>query len=200
MQELSSVKKSQLTVSCREPFWLGDRGDVGVCRDFDGLPSDSYSYSDIFTPWLNNQLNRSYGGEDSLEKQIPCTFSTPILKRYSKCSFYRMHAFNQSLRYDQRMHAADIRGSIAYAKSLTLVGILTKDEERRIIEGLKIVGKEWEDGQVLAILYYFRCALLTFFKVQSPGRRRGHTYCERTSLERVDRASGRQAPYRTIAK
>ncbi|KIK08733.1 hypothetical protein K443DRAFT_532483 [Laccaria amethystina LaAM-08-1] len=61
-----------------------------------------------------------------------------------------MHAFNQSLRYDQRMHAADIRGSIAYAKSLTLVGILTKDEERRIVEGLKIVGKEWEDGQFKA--------------------------------------------------
>ena len=71
-----------------------------------------------------------------------------------------MHAFNQSLRYDQRMHAADIRGSIAYAKSLTLVGILTKDEERKIVEGLKIVGKEWEDGQVPAILYYFRCTLL----------------------------------------
>jgi len=58
------------------------------------------------------------------------------------------------------MHVADIRGSIAYAKSLTLVGILTKDEERRIVEGLKIVGKEWEDDQVPAILYYFRCASL----------------------------------------
>ena len=64
-----------------------------------------------------------------------------------------MHAFNQSLRYDQRMHAVDIRGSIAYAKSLTLVGILTKDEERKTVEGLKIVGKEWEDGQVPAILH-----------------------------------------------
>lgn len=130
-------------------------GDVGVCRDLDGPQSNSYPYSDIFPPWLNNQLNRNYGGEDSLEKQIPCTFLTPILERYSKCSFYRMHAFNQSLRYDQRMHAADIRGSIAYAQSLTLVGILTKGEERRIVEGLKIVGKEWEDGQVPAILYYF---------------------------------------------
>ncbi|KAF8163200.1 argininosuccinate lyase [Crassisporium funariophilum] len=57
-----------------------------------------------------------------------------------------MHAFNQSLKYDQRMHAADIRGSIAYTKSLTLVGILTKEEENRIVDGLKAVGKEWEDG------------------------------------------------------
>jgi argininosuccinate lyase len=59
-----------------------------------------------------------------------------------------MHAFNQSLKYDQRMHAADIRGSIAYAKSLTLVGILTRDEETKIIQGLTTVGEEWESGQV----------------------------------------------------
>ena len=46
------------------------------------------------------------------------------------------------------MYAADIRGSIAYAKSLNLVGILTKDEEAQIIEGLTAVKKEWESGQV----------------------------------------------------
>lgn len=59
-----------------------------------------------------------------------------------------MHAFNQSLKYDQRMHAADIRGSIAYAKSLTLVGILTQEEETKITEGLTTVGQEWEKGVV----------------------------------------------------
>jgi len=57
-----------------------------------------------------------------------------------------MHAFNQSLKYDQRMHAADIKGSIAYTKSLTLVGILTKVEEIQIIDGLQLVAKEWEQG------------------------------------------------------
>ncbi|EPQ58220.1 argininosuccinate lyase [Gloeophyllum trabeum ATCC 11539] len=57
-----------------------------------------------------------------------------------------MHAFNESLSYDKRMHAADIKGSIAYAKSLTLIGILTKDEEAKIVEGLKKVGQEWENG------------------------------------------------------
>lgn len=62
--------------------------------------------------------------------------------------FCRMHAFNQSLKYDQRMYAADIKGSIAYAKSLTLVGILTKEEEDKITNGLALVGKEWQDGVV----------------------------------------------------
>lgn len=59
-----------------------------------------------------------------------------------------MHAFNQSLKYDRRMHAVDIQGSIAYAKSLTLVGILTTEEEKKIVEGLQVVGKEWQDGVV----------------------------------------------------
>ena len=58
-----------------------------------------------------------------------------------------MHEFNQSLKYDQRMHAQDIRGSIAYAKSLALRGILTSDEETQIVNGLRKVGEEWATGQ-----------------------------------------------------
>ncbi|KAG8814492.1 argininosuccinate lyase, partial [Serendipita sp. 399] len=57
-----------------------------------------------------------------------------------------MHAFNQSLSYDKRMHEADIRGSIAYTKALCLVGLLTKEEEEKMIDGLERVGKEWKDG------------------------------------------------------
>ncbi|KAJ3558668.1 hypothetical protein NM688_g787 [Phlebia brevispora] len=58
-----------------------------------------------------------------------------------------MHEFNQSLRYDKRMHAADIKGSIAYAKALTKVGILTPDEEQKIVEGLQKVEQEWAGGE-----------------------------------------------------
>ena len=59
-----------------------------------------------------------------------------------------MHSFNQSLKYDQRMYAVDIGGSIAYAKSLTLVGIITQDEEHKITKGLQAILKEWTDGTV----------------------------------------------------
>lgn len=58
-----------------------------------------------------------------------------------------MHAFNQSLKYDQRMHAADIRGSIAYAKALRRVGLLTEEEEVKMTQGLETVGREWTTGQ-----------------------------------------------------
>ena len=59
-----------------------------------------------------------------------------------------MHAFNQSLKYDQRMYAADIKGSIAYAKALARVGILTDEEKDKIVTGLTQVGQEWEQGTV----------------------------------------------------
>jgi argininosuccinate lyase len=59
-----------------------------------------------------------------------------------------MHEFNQSLKYDRRMYDADIRGSIAYARSLARVGILTKDEEEKIATGLTAVGEEWKKGTV----------------------------------------------------
>lgn len=59
-----------------------------------------------------------------------------------------MHAFNQSLKYDQRMHSVDIQGSIAYAKSLGRVGILTDEEVVKMEEGLKAVEQEWANGTV----------------------------------------------------
>ena len=46
------------------------------------------------------------------------------------------------------MHAVDIKGSIAYAKGLLGVGILTQEEAAKICAGLQAVGKEWEDGVV----------------------------------------------------
>jgi Argininosuccinate lyase len=59
-----------------------------------------------------------------------------------------MHAFNQSLKYDQRMHTVDIQGSKAYAKALALIGILTKEEETKIVNGLTAIGREWDVGAV----------------------------------------------------
>ena len=63
-----------------------------------------------------------------------------------------MHEFNQSLRYDQRMHAADVAGSIAYSKGLARVGILTAEEQEKIEEGLRAVEQEWEQGTVRRIV------------------------------------------------
>jgi len=57
-----------------------------------------------------------------------------------------MEKFNESLSFDKRMWAQDIRGSIAYAKGIVRVGILTEDEGHKIVQGLEKVATEWASG------------------------------------------------------
>ncbi|PWN44269.1 putative ARG4-arginosuccinate lyase [Ceraceosorus guamensis] len=61
-----------------------------------------------------------------------------------------MHAYNESLSYDQRMWAQDIRGSQAYARALVGCGILTAEERDQIVAGLDRVGEEWKAGKFQA--------------------------------------------------
>ncbi|WFD31518.1 argininosuccinate lyase [Malassezia sp. CBS 17886] len=57
-----------------------------------------------------------------------------------------MHTFNESLSYDKRMWAQDIRGSQAYARALVGCGILADAEAQQIVDGLARVGEEWKSG------------------------------------------------------
>lgn len=57
-----------------------------------------------------------------------------------------MEKFNESLSFDKRMWDQDIRGSIAYAKGIVKVGIITEEEGNQLVEGLKQVGEEWANG------------------------------------------------------
>ncbi|EQC33196.1 argininosuccinate lyase [Saprolegnia diclina VS20] len=56
-----------------------------------------------------------------------------------------MNKFNESLSVDQRMWAADIQGSKAYAKALAAAGVITADENAQIQHGLDLVHAEWAD-------------------------------------------------------
>lgn len=58
-----------------------------------------------------------------------------------------MHEYNQSLKYDKRMYAADVKGSIAFSKALLKAGILTDAEQKEITRGLKAVEQEWAEGK-----------------------------------------------------
>jgi argininosuccinate lyase len=59
-----------------------------------------------------------------------------------------MHEFNQSLKYDKRMYAADVKGSIAFSKALLKTGILNEKEQQEIERGLKLVEREWAENKV----------------------------------------------------
>ena len=54
--------------------------------------------------------------------------------------------FNASIHFDKRLYDQDISGSIAWAKALAKVGVLTEDEAGQITAGLERVRKEFEEG------------------------------------------------------
>ncbi|KAG2493597.1 hypothetical protein HYH03_008115 [Edaphochlamys debaryana] len=57
-----------------------------------------------------------------------------------------MEKFNESLPFDKRLWAEDIKGSQAYAKALAKAGILTQDEANTIVTGLGTIAEEWKAG------------------------------------------------------
>ena len=57
-----------------------------------------------------------------------------------------MEAFNASISFDQRLWAADIAGSQAYARALGDAGLLTPEEVIEIVAGLDAVAAEWRSG------------------------------------------------------
>jgi argininosuccinate lyase len=57
-----------------------------------------------------------------------------------------MWEFNASIAFDQRLATADVRGSMAYAKALAYVGLLTGPEHDALLAGLEAVLAEFEAG------------------------------------------------------
>lgn len=86
-----------------------------------------------------------------------------------------MEKFNESISFDKRMWAQDIRGSIAYAKAIQKVNIITEDECNLLITGLEKVYKEWESNT---------------FTIQ-PGDEDIHTANERRLTELIGTTGGK---------
>ena len=57
-----------------------------------------------------------------------------------------VEAFTASIDFDQRLAMVDIQGSIAHAKMLTRIGILTEQELESILTGLSTIQQEIESG------------------------------------------------------
>jgi argininosuccinate lyase len=56
----------------------------------------------------------------------------------------RVEAFTESIRYDHRLYAHDIRGSIAHAQMLAAVGLLTDDESHLLVTSLEEIRRDIE--------------------------------------------------------
>jgi argininosuccinate lyase len=59
----------------------------------------------------------------------------------------RVEKFTQSVTFDQRLYAQDIRGSIAHAHMLAKVGVLTDDERHQIVTRLEQIHQEIAGGE-----------------------------------------------------
>src|SRR5690606_29907415 len=67
---------------------------------------------------------------------------------FSKATDRRVEQFSESVSFDHRLYAHDIRGSIAHAQMLAQVGLLTADEARQIEESLRQIEAEIAAGQM----------------------------------------------------
>ena len=68
--------------------------------------------------------------------------------RFTKETDELVYKFNASINFDKAMINEDVEGSIAHAKMLARTGIITKTEGAAIIEGLKSILKDVNEGRL----------------------------------------------------
>ena len=68
--------------------------------------------------------------------------------RFQKETDDQVNDFNSSISFDARLYRQDITGSIAHATMLGEQGIIAKEEAEKIVETLKVLLQEIEDGKV----------------------------------------------------
>ena len=95
--------------------------------------------------------------------------------RFTATTNELMRRFNDSIGFDRRMYAADIRGSIAYAGALARAGLVTAEERDQLVAGLEQVRAEFDADD---------------FQIQ-PGDEDIHTAVERRLGELVGPVAGK---------
>jgi argininosuccinate lyase len=73
--------------------------------------------------------------------------SKPWAGRFNEPTDAFVEAFTASVGFDRRMYKQDIAGSIAHATMLAKVGVLTKEECKLIVDGLKAIELDIDNGQ-----------------------------------------------------
>lgn len=68
--------------------------------------------------------------------------------RFTKQTDDAVFAFNESLSFDKRLYAVDIKGSICHATMLGKQGIISTDEMNSIVEGLKGILNDINKGKL----------------------------------------------------
>ncbi len=69
--------------------------------------------------------------------------------RFTKEENQLVHNFNESLSFDQKFYHQDIEGSIAHVTMLAKQGVVSEDDKKAIIEGLKGILADLESGKLV---------------------------------------------------
>ncbi|MBV8771119.1 MAG: argininosuccinate lyase, partial [Deltaproteobacteria bacterium] len=83
----------------------------------------------------------------SLNRQEKPKNKNLLRGRFKRARLAEVEAFTASLPFDRRLYRHDIQGSIAHARMLAGVGLLTSREANAIKEGLKEIEGEIDNGQ-----------------------------------------------------
>jgi argininosuccinate lyase len=67
--------------------------------------------------------------------------------RFTEATDAFVEAFTASVNFDKRLYAHDIKGSVAHARMLAHVGVLTETERDAIVAGLNDIQEEIEQGK-----------------------------------------------------
>ena len=67
--------------------------------------------------------------------------------RFAQGTDSRVEAFTESVSFDRRLYEHDVRGSIAHARMLAKVGLLTDSERDAVVSGLEAIRDEIADGR-----------------------------------------------------
>lgn len=68
--------------------------------------------------------------------------------RFTKEENQLVHNFNASISFDRKFYKQDIEGSIAHVTQLGTVGLISNEEMKKIIEGLKSIKADIESGKL----------------------------------------------------
>ena len=69
--------------------------------------------------------------------------------RFTKETDRQVYEFNASIGFDKRLYRQDIEGSVAHVCMLAKQGILTSDEMKTIVAGLKSIQEDVESGKLV---------------------------------------------------
>ncbi|MDA1000939.1 MAG: argininosuccinate lyase [bacterium] len=81
------------------------------------------------------------------EKKISRKTTKPWGGRFTAGTNPRVEGFTESVSFDQRLAAWDVRGSAAHAEMLGARGIIPRADARKIVSGLKAILREIEAGK-----------------------------------------------------